>query len=135
MSFCHHFILSTSFLFTGSEDKLSWQILNANPTPLREYVPAISPEVEWVVQATLAKDPTLRFGSMHAMVTALDQAGRPLQEALLHVQSSPAAQKPALGTPLMNYRDYVGGATAVAWSSDGGRVASVNDGVQIWQAL
>ena len=69
------------------------------------------------------------------MVTALDQAGRPLQEPLLHVQSSPAAQKPALGTPLMNYCDYLGGATAVAWSPDGARVASVNDGVQIWLAL
>jgi serine/threonine protein kinase len=51
------------------------QLVHANPLPLRERVPGISPAVEEVVQIALAPDPLQRFANVQAFATALEQAG------------------------------------------------------------
>jgi len=48
----------------------------APPPPLREKVPAISPDIEYVVMTALAKDPKQCFASVRAFATALEQASR-----------------------------------------------------------
>jgi serine/threonine protein kinase len=50
------------------------QLVHANPLPLRERVPGISPAVEEVVLIALAPDPLQRFASVKAFATALEQA-------------------------------------------------------------
>ncbi len=51
------------------------QLVHANPLPLRERVPGITPAVEEVVLIALSPDPLQRFASVRAFATALEQAG------------------------------------------------------------
>lgn len=60
--------------FHGSSTELCTQHMFAPPPPLRERVPTIAPEIEFVVNTALAKDPRQRFGSMQAFASALEQA-------------------------------------------------------------
>ncbi len=62
--------------FHGSFTELCTQHMFAPPPPLREKVPAISPDIEYVVMTALAKDPKQRFASVRAFATALEQASR-----------------------------------------------------------
>jgi len=57
-----------------------WEVINkhfyADPPPLREKVPTISPAVEQVVLRALAKQPQQRFPSVHEFASALEQASQ-----------------------------------------------------------
>ena len=68
--------LSGNCPFHGSMTEIVAQHLAVSPQPLREKVPAISPDVEQVVTTALAKDPKRRFGSMLAFAAALEQASQ-----------------------------------------------------------
>src|SRR5438105_4608251 len=62
--------------FHGSAIEIVTQHLAIPPTPLREKVPTISPDVEHVVMTALGKDPKERFMSVQAFATALEQASQ-----------------------------------------------------------
>jgi WD40 repeat protein len=62
--------------FHGSFTELCAQHTFASPPLLREKVPTISSDVEYVVMTALAKDPKRRFASVRAFATALEQASR-----------------------------------------------------------
>jgi len=83
--------------FHGSFSELCAQHTFATPTPLREKVPTLLPEVEQVVLTALAKDPRQRFASVQAFATALEQASQAEQgqiAALLHPPSQPLPPSP-----------------------------------------
>ena len=60
--------------FEGSRTEVWSQHLYEPPPPLREKVPTICPEVEYVVMTALHKDPTQRFSNVRAFANALQQA-------------------------------------------------------------
>jgi WD40 repeat protein len=60
--------------FVGSFTEIAAKHLLTPPPPLRTKLPALSIEIEQVVQVALAKDPAQRFGSVAAFATALEQA-------------------------------------------------------------
>jgi WD40 repeat protein len=62
--------------FHGSFTELCTQHMFAPPPPLREKMPTISTDIEYVVMTALAKDPKQRFASIRAFATALEQASR-----------------------------------------------------------
>src|SRR5436305_3762078 len=62
--------------FEGSVTEVMVQHLSMPPQPLRERMPAISPEVEQVVLRALSKDPKARFASVQDFATALEQASQ-----------------------------------------------------------
>ncbi len=62
--------------FHGSFTELCTQHMFAPPPPLREKMPTISPDIEYIVMTALAKDPKQRFASIRAFATALEQASR-----------------------------------------------------------
>ncbi|HVB22047.1 MAG TPA: protein kinase [Ktedonobacteraceae bacterium] len=66
--------LSGSPPFSGLFTEIAVKHMMAAPSPLREKVPGLSPEVERVISTALAKDPAQRFGSIQAFATALEQA-------------------------------------------------------------
>ncbi len=78
--------------------------------PLREKVPSIPLAVEQVVLRALAKDPQQRFPSVGAFATALEQA----------------AQQRCGGTTLYTYSGHDHRVTSLAWSPNGGRIASID---------
>lgn len=65
--------------FHGSLIELYSQHYFVTPAPLREHVPAHSPEVERVVMRALAKDPDQRFASVKDFARALKQASQATQ--------------------------------------------------------
>src|SRR5213078_326773 len=69
------------------------------PTPLREKVPGISPEVEQVVMKALAKDPKERFASIRGFAEALEQAGHGSEATILARRSLPVEQAAPVATP------------------------------------
>jgi len=80
--------------FHGSFTELCTQHMFAPPPPLREKVPAISPDIEYVVMTALAKDPKQRFASVRAFATALEQANRlgPSQPPVSPRQATPPSE-------------------------------------------
>src|SRR5262249_9406375 len=62
--------------FSGSFSEIASQHLFVAPTPLREKVPSIPPDVEQVVLTALTKDPQQRFGNVRAFATALEDASQ-----------------------------------------------------------
>ena len=71
--------LSGEYPFLGSFTEVASQHVLVPPPPLHEKVPDISPAVEQVVMTALAKDPELRFMSVQAFASALEQASQPNQ--------------------------------------------------------
>ena len=106
--------------FNGAYWEIVSQHLSTPPPPFKKDL-KVSPEVEQVVMKALAKDPHQRFESVQAFANALEKTCR---------------AKPPIGTTLLTYRGHIGGANSVAWSPDGGCIASgSSDGtVQIWDA-
>jgi serine/threonine protein kinase len=68
--------------FSGGYMEIAMQHMSASPTPLREKLTAISPDVEQVIMTALAKDPQRRFGSVQAFANALEQASRGPQRVI-----------------------------------------------------
>jgi len=62
--------------FKGFFIEVASQHMIAIPPPLREKVPAISPEIEQVIQTALAKDPAQRFPSVQMFASAFEAAGQ-----------------------------------------------------------
>jgi serine/threonine protein kinase len=70
--------LSGEFPFQGHFSEVASQHMIAAPPSLREKLPAISPEIEQVVQTALAKDPTQRFPSVQMFASAFELASQRL---------------------------------------------------------
>jgi serine/threonine protein kinase len=62
--------------FQGYFSEVASQHMIAPPPPLREKVPAISPEIEQVIQTALAKDPAQRFPSVQMFASAFELASQ-----------------------------------------------------------
>jgi serine/threonine protein kinase len=75
--------------FHGSFTELCTQHMYATPPSLRAKNPNISPELDQVLQTALAKDPHLRFGSVHAFANAFGQAVQPGKAPTLSAPPSP----------------------------------------------
>jgi serine/threonine protein kinase len=75
--------------FQGSFTELWSQHMFASAPPLRERVPTISPEIEYVIMTALNKDHKQRFGSVRAFATALQQA---YQRGQTQTPTSPSPQ-------------------------------------------
>ncbi len=60
--------------FSGSPIEIAMQHLSIPPPSLCEQVPDLSPSVEKVVMCALAKEPALRFASVHDFAIALQHA-------------------------------------------------------------
>ena len=65
--------------FQGSFSEIAVQHTIVPPPPLRDRIPAISPDIEQVVLMALAKDPQQRFANIQAFANALEQACEPTQ--------------------------------------------------------
>ncbi len=65
-------LLSGDLPFSGSFSEIASQQVMAAPPPIQ--APAVSPEVEAVIQRALAKDPQQRFPSVQAFADAFEQA-------------------------------------------------------------
>ncbi len=87
--------LSGVLPFQGSPMEMYGQHLHASPASLREKVPTISPAVENVVLAVLAKDPAQRFARIEDFAIALEQACQTAERD----QFSAPAMRPALYLP------------------------------------
>src|SRR2546421_1936464 len=70
--------LSGEFPFQGHFSEVAGQHMIAAPPSLREKLPAISPEIEQVVQTALAKDPAQRFPSVQMFASAFELASQRL---------------------------------------------------------
>jgi len=87
----------------GSEFDNLYKIVFAQPTPLRSFNPAVSPEVEKIVLKALAKKPEERYQGVDELVTALGQtmkARPPEPKSVSSVSSSvpvPRSGKTASG--------------------------------------
>jgi len=66
--------LTGSCPFQGTFFEIASQHMLANPSPLREKVPSLSPEIESVVMIALAKDPDQRFPTVRDFAVALERA-------------------------------------------------------------
>jgi serine/threonine protein kinase len=90
--------------FQGYFSEVASQHMIATPPPLREKVPAISPEIEQVIQTALAKDPAQRFPSVQMFASAFELASQRFlaqqggqQSAAMPGQLPQPAAQPALG--------------------------------------
>ncbi len=72
------------------------------PPPLREYIPALSVEVEEVILTALAKDPKDRFATIDAFAQALTQAAEPTR-APRHSRPSTPQPPELLPAPLPRF--------------------------------
>lgn len=81
--------------FRGSFTELCTQHMFAPPPPLREQDASISPDVEQVVMAALAKEPKQRFGSVQAFANALEQASKAATEPPSSRPAQPRIDQPA----------------------------------------
>ena len=82
--------------FHGSSLSVMKQHMYATPPPLNEIVPALSPQVDMVVQKALAKDPRQRFRSVSTFACALETALTRGDEACHCPGYFPVARKPQL---------------------------------------
>ena len=76
--------------FHGSFSEIAVQHTIVPPPPLRDRIPAISPDIEQVVLMALAKDPQQRFANIQAFANALEQACEPTQR----YSFAPPSQRP-----------------------------------------
>jgi len=60
--------------FQGSFTEIVAQQMSADPQPLRERLPNISPDVQEIIMIALAKNPKERFASVEIFAHALEQA-------------------------------------------------------------
>ena len=60
--------------FRGTFIEVASQQRFADPPPMRQKAPAISPEIEQVVMVALAKEPLRRFANVEAFANAFEQA-------------------------------------------------------------
>ncbi|HLJ35154.1 MAG TPA: protein kinase [Ktedonobacteraceae bacterium] len=83
--------LTGMYPFHGSFTEIAMQHVVAPPTPLREEIPDIAPEIEQVMLIALAKEPQKRFASVQAFANALEQASAsdPSFNAVTMMHSSP----------------------------------------------
>jgi peptide/nickel transport system substrate-binding protein len=84
--------------FEGSVSEVMAQHLSLLPPPLRERVPTISPEIEWVVLRALAKEPRERFVSVQEFAQALEQASQLASSSSMLLPSEPTARGTAAAT-------------------------------------
>jgi serine/threonine protein kinase len=68
--------LSGALPFQGSFSEICAQHTFTAPSPLREQVPTISPDIESVVMTALAKEPQRRFANVMAFANALEHASQ-----------------------------------------------------------
>ncbi len=142
--------LSGSWPFSGAYVEIAMQHALTPPPPLREKVPAVSPEVEQVVMKALAKDPHQRFTSVQDFATALEQVGQPARSGTpvppLQPQSIPAqplrpaparyapAIKPEEFTLLRTLEGHSNHVSSIAIGPDGQTLASgsTDKTIKLW---
>ncbi len=91
--------------FHGSFTEIAVQHTLAPPPPLRDKLPSIAPEVEYVVLTALAKEPEQRFATIRAFSNALQQASNEGRQSGYEWQTTvvsppPRPQPPRPLTPL-----------------------------------
>jgi serine/threonine protein kinase len=88
--------LAGRFPFQGTVAEVTGQHLKSPPPLLRQFNPAISPEVEGVALTALKKEPVQRFRNVQAFANALRQAARVDDQQIASVKvntSGPNQQK------------------------------------------
>ncbi len=149
--------------FSGNMYQLFDQHKQVPPPSLCEKVPTIPPNVEQVVMKALAKDHKQRFGSVLEFAEALEDAYPPpggrqsprhrisrravvtgiglgvgliVGGGIVWLVFFPSPTHIPLGSVLHTYRGHIDHVNAVAWSSDGKRIASgsFDKTVQVWNA-
>jgi predicted ATPase/DNA-binding CsgD family transcriptional regulator/tRNA A-37 threonylcarbamoyl transferase component Bud32 len=68
--------------FLGTPIEIAMQHLSRPPSPLREQVPDLSPDIEEIVQQALAKEPEQRFASVKDFAMALQDAAQAASPSL-----------------------------------------------------
>jgi serine/threonine protein kinase len=132
--------------FQGSLEELYYQHRFVPPPALFEKVSTVSPDLEHVIMTALAKDPQKRFANVEAFATVLEQtcqmalshpAALSTEIPLLSQPTPPTYTGTTLGTILYIYTGHSSGMRALAWSSDGKRIATASDDytAQVWDAL
>ncbi|HEV2580039.1 MAG TPA: serine/threonine-protein kinase [Ktedonobacteraceae bacterium] len=86
--------------FHGSFTEIAVQHTIAPPPPLREKIPGIAPEVEYVVLTALAKEPEQRFATIRAFANALQQASNVGGQTVYDWQSTLVSPPPQPQRPL-----------------------------------
>lgn len=79
--------------------ELATTILQAEPAPMREYVPELPPQLDSVIRVALRKDPKHRFASAADMADALRPFGRDGETAPHLAASNPLAAELPYGGP------------------------------------
>lgn len=107
--------------FHGDILQVMYQQANTAPPPLRNMLPALSPDIERVVLQALAKDPHQRFVSIETFANALEDAYRRSLRGSM---------------PCRMYHGHASSVTALAWSPDGTRIATADyhEQIHIWEA-
>ncbi len=85
--------------FRGTFSEVVSQQMFAAPPPLRQKVPAISPEIEQVVMIALAKEPRQRFANVEAFANAFEQAIQTLSSSLSHPDIAAQVEPTVLARP------------------------------------
>src|SRR6266700_4134684 len=82
-------LLAGEVPFTKSYLEVAHQYMNTPPPSLREKVPDISPRIDKIVMAALAKDPLRRFTNIQAFVNALEQEENSQSRGSSNYRTSP----------------------------------------------
>lgn len=96
--------LSGSKPFEGTFTEMCAQHIYAAPPPLREKLPALPAEIDYVVQTALAKEPAQRYSSVQEFANALELAHQSSAQNA-NVLPSPAIHLPpaTYHTPAQNH--------------------------------
>jgi len=103
--------------FSGSSIEIAMQHLTASPPPLHEQVSDLPPAIEEVVLRALAKEPKLRFASVHDFATALKEAVSTLATPVVASAPQVDPSSLSLAVPVVHVQDQFSSDEPVAASA------------------